>query len=97
METAFWQDLDINNFNVFIRDLSSSVNNNLKHMIEDLDKENNIPTKSHNKNKKVVIKKKDLIIQQQNEKRYKQFIEEDKKTCEFLLKNINDKNPYLPP
>ena len=98
METAFWQDLDINNFNVFIRDLSSSVNNNLKHMIEDLDKENNnISTKSHNKikNKKIVIKKKDLIIQQQNEKRYKQFIEEDKKTCEFLLKNINDKNPYL--
>ena len=97
METAFWQDLDINTFNIFIRDLSSSVNINLKHMIEDFDKDNNkeIISKSHNKNKKTVIKKKDLIIQQQNEKRYKQFIEEDIKTCKFLLKNINDKNPYL--
>jgi len=97
METAFWQDLNINNFNVFIRDLSSSVNSNLRHMIEDLDKEtkDEITPKCHNKNKKVVIKKKDLIIQQQNIKRYKQFIEEDTKTCQFLLNNINDKNPYL--
>ena len=37
METAFWQKLDTNNFNVFIRDLSISVNTNLKFMIEDLD------------------------------------------------------------
>ena len=39
METVFWQDLNSNNFNVFIRDLSSSMNINLKHMVEDLFKE----------------------------------------------------------
>ena len=65
METAFWQKLDNNNFNVFIRDLSSSVNTNLKHMIEDSDKENKINPKKNNK-----PKKKDLIIQEQNKKRY---------------------------
>ena len=50
METAFWQELDNNNFNVFIRDLSSSVNTNLKHMIEDLDKETEVKV---NKKKKM--------------------------------------------
>ena len=93
METAFWQELDTNNFNVFIRDLSSSVNTNLKHMIEDLDKEDSNTIKKDNKPNK--FKKKDLIILEQNKKRYNQSIEEDKRTIEFLLKNINDDNPYL--
>ena len=93
METAFWQELDTNNFNVFIRDLSSSVNTNLKHMIEDLDKEDSNTIKKDNKPNK--LKKKDLIILEQNKKRYNQSIEEDKRTIEFLLKNINDDNPYL--
>ena len=100
METAFWQKLDTNNFNVFIRDLSISVNTNLKFMIEDLDNVDKAlivsDKTSMNKNKKKkIIKKKDIIIKEQNEKRYKRFLEEDSKTCEFLLKNINDKNPYL--
>ena len=93
METAFWQELDTNNFNAFIRDLSSSVNTNLKHMIEDLDKEDSNTIKKDNKPNK--LKKKDLIILEQNKKRYNQSIEEDKRTIEFLLKNINDDNPYL--
>lgn len=93
METAFWQELDTNNFNVFIRDLSSSVNTNLKHMIEDLDKEDSNRFKKDNKPKK--MKKKDLIILEQNKKRYNKSVEEDTKTIEFLLKNINDDNPYL--
>lgn len=93
METAFWQELDTNNFNVFIRDLSSSVNTNLKHMIEDLDKEDSNKNKKDNKPKK--MKKKDLIILEQNKKRYNKSVEDDKRTIEFLLKNINDDNPYL--
>ena len=93
METAFWQELDANNFNVFIRDLSSSVNTNLKHMIEDLDKEDSDENKKDNKPKK--MKKKDLIILEQNKKRYNKSVEDDKRTIEFLLKNINDDNPYL--
>ena len=93
METAFWQELDNNNFNVFIRDLSSSVNTNLKHIIEDLDNLNKETNTKSKKNTKP--KKKDLIIQEQNKKRYNKLVEEDKRTIEFLLKNINDKNPYL--
>jgi len=96
METAQWQALDTNNFNVFIRDLSSSMNINLKHMIEDMDKKSIQPVQKKNKKgKKPVMKKKDIIIQQQNEIRRKKYLEEDKRTCEFLLKNVNDKNPYL--
>ena len=35
MDILLKQDIDKNNFNVFIRDLSSSLNTNLKHIIED--------------------------------------------------------------
>ena len=95
METAFWEELDLNNFNIFIRDLSLSVNINLKHMIEDLDKNQITNRKQKQKQNRVVLKKKDIIIQQQNEKRYKSLIDSDKMTTEFLLNNINDENPYL--
>ncbi len=99
METVFWQEFNSNNFNVFIRDLFSSVNINLKYMIEDLDKEEkkdlSMKKSNYDKKKKKCIKKKDLIIQEQNQKRYQKNIDEDKKTCLFLLDNINDKNPYL--
>ena len=93
METAFWEELDTDNFNVFIRDLSSSVNTNLKHMIEDSGKEYSNKNKKDTKSKK--MKKKDIIILEQNKKRYNRSVEEDKRTIDFLLKNINDDNPYL--
>ena len=35
MEYLLKQNIDKNNFNVFIRDLSSNLNTNLKHIIED--------------------------------------------------------------
>ena len=89
METALWQVLDINNFNVFIRDLSSSVNTNLKHMIEDFDKVHEKEVKPKK------MKKKDIIILEQNKKRYNKLIEGDNKIIEFLIQNINDDNPYL--
>ena len=90
METLFWQNNDINNFNIFMRDLSQSINNNLKHMIEDLNNEQNkIQPKKHKK-----PKKKDLIIQEQNQLRKKKYIEEDKERCDFFMKNLDDKNPY---
>ena len=92
METAFWQDLDNNNFNVFIRDLSSSVNTNLKHIIEEIDKNNDTDNKVK---KKIKMKKKDIIIQEQNKKRYSKLIKDDENIIKFLLKNIDDKNPYL--
>ena len=96
METVFWQELNSNTFNVFIRDLSSSVNINLKHMIEDYTKvlTTTIQKKNYHK-KKQCIKKKDLIIHEQKKKKYEKNIADDKETCIFLLKNIDDKMPYL--
>ena len=90
METLFWQDNDINNFNIFMRDLSQSITNNLKHMIEDL---NNGQTKIQAKKSKKP-KKKELIIQGQNKLRKKKYIEEDKGRCDFFMENLDDKNPY---
>ena len=60
METAFWEELDTDNFNVFIRDLSSSVHTNLKHMIEDSGKEYSNKNKTDTKTKK--MKKQNIII-----------------------------------
>ena len=93
METVFWQDLNSNNFNVFIRDLSSSMNINLKHMIEDLCKEEKERPKGKKKQK--VMKKADIIIQEQNKKRYTQKIDKDNQMIDFFFQNLNDKNPYL--
>ena len=90
METLFWNNNDINNFNIFIRDLSQSMNNNLKHMIEDLNNE----TKKVEPKKNKKPKKKDLIIQEQNQLRKNKYIEEDKERCKFFMKNLDDKNPY---
>ena len=41
MDTLSKQTIDKNNFNVFIRDLSSTLNTNLKHIIEDTIKSDN--------------------------------------------------------
>ena len=92
MENYSWEIFNRDNFNVFIRDLSSSVNINLKHMIEDSIKEESI--KKETIKKKKHIKKADLIIQKQKEKKYKENIDKDEKICLFLLDNLDDKNPY---
>ena len=94
MDNYSWEQLDNNNFNVFIRDLSSCMNINLKHMIEDLTNDELKIRKVKNQSKKKIVKKADLIIQSQNELKYKKNIESDKNTCEFLLNNLNDKDPY---
>ena len=91
MENYSWEIFNRDNFNVFIRDLTSSVNINLKHMIEDSIKEECV----FKKEKKKHIKKADLIIQKQKEKKYKEDIQKDEKVCLFLIENLNDNNPYL--
>ena len=57
MEPLHWENLDKINFNIFIRDLSQSINVNLKYMIEDLNKSSS-PNKHKGQNKKQIIKKK---------------------------------------
>ena len=52
MTSVQWEQIDKDQFNVFIRDLSLHSNTNLKHMIEDLDKATPIQSDSKNKNKK---------------------------------------------
>ena len=63
MDFLLKQNIDKTNFNVFIRDLSSSLNTNLKHIIEDTIKvslqDNTKYTKK--KGKKPVVKKADII------------------------------------
>ena len=69
------QEIKKQDFSIFLRDLASDLNVNLKHMIEDsVKKEGSIKQKNHKKNYhkgKKVVKKKDLIIEGQNKKRHK--------------------------
>ena len=69
-------------------------------MIEDMnnEKQKNREQKQkqkQKKKKKVVMKKKDIIIAEQNKKRHLRDIESDNQTINFLYQNLNDKNPYL--
>ena len=91
MDILLKQDIDKNNFNVFIRDLSSSLNVNLKHIIEDSINKNKI---IHKKGKKVIIKKKDLIIAEQNKKRAIIKVQEDLQKVEFLFDNKDINDPF---
>ena len=91
METIQWEQLNNDQFSVFIRDLSINYNTNLKHMIEDFD---NNDIKKNNHKKKQHIKKKDLIIQQNEKNKYKKLISNDEQKLEFLLKEISTSDPF---
>ena len=87
--TVMWETLDLNNFRVFLRDLSASTDINLKHMIEDSVQQEKAQetithSKKHNK-KKPQIKKKDMIIQENNKRLRQKEVESDKQTITFLL------------
>ena len=94
------QDIDKNKLSVFLRDLSTDLNVNLKHMIEDtiikVDEESKKKSKNYQrgKKKKPVMKKKDIIIQQQNEKRKKDNIKEDYNRIKYLIENLDIKEPF---
>ena len=100
-----WEVVDKGQFNVFIRDLSQSTNTNLKHMIEDMDKNVNEEetslvdreTKGQKQSKKKSRNqpsKKDLIIQANTERLYQKGVAEDHKTLEFLFENLDKDDPY---
>tara|TARA_B110001469_G_scaffold127429_1_gene148283 strand:- start:695 stop:3451 length:2757 start_codon:yes stop_codon:yes gene_type:complete len=82
-----YQKVELNDLHIFTRDLSERVNVNLKNKIEDFnkkkDKSNDIKGKKH-------IKKKDIIIQKQNELRLQKNINRDEKLMDNFFKNIND-------
>ena len=91
-----WETLDLNNFRVFLRDLSSSTDINLKHMIEDsFSEEKRLRESSSVKQKKTTMKKKDRIIQENNRRLHQRDVEKDRETMKFLIRTINDDDPYL--
>ena len=96
MEVLTRQNIEKQGLSIFIRDLSADVNTNLKHMIEDMVKQET-EIKKEEKNKKnknkQVIKKKDIIIQQQNEKRKIKEIEDDMGRIDYYLNTLNKTNP----
>lgn len=90
--------LNKQNFSLFIRDLSQSLNSNLKHIIEDTinDEKKIIENKNTNKkNKKKPQKKKaDIIREQQNEIRRKKLIDDDLNKIKFMVNSIDLENPF---
>ena len=61
-----WEDINSNELSLFIRDLSEKIDINFKYLV------NNVFEKPNNK--KITKKKKDIIIEKQNEKRYSENI-----------------------
>tara|TARA_B100001115_G_C15846604_1_gene426945 strand:- start:1034 stop:3931 length:2898 start_codon:yes stop_codon:yes gene_type:complete len=90
------QNIEKQELSIFLRDLSADVNINLKHMIEDKykksEKEN--VKKKGKKGKEAPMKKKDIIIQQQNEKRKARDIEDDINRVDYFLKIIDKNEPF---
>ena len=86
-----FQEIDSNEFSVFIRNLTENMNTNILHMIED--NNNNIKKdKTSKKNKKKNSKTKEEIIEQQNKLRYDKNIKDDKNKIESF--NLEELNPY---
>jgi|MEHZ01.4.fsa_nt_MEHZ011137930.1_5 superfamily II RNA helicase len=95
MDILTRQNIEKQELSIFLRDLSADVNTNLKHMIEDMYKKAD-PSKDNIKKKKknAPIKKKDIIIREQIEKRRVKDIEEDIGRVEYFLKIIDRNEPF---
>jgi hypothetical protein len=91
METIFWETHNNALFNVFIRDLGQGINTNLKHMILDNDKSEQKEV-IHQSKKPKPMKKKDLIIQEQNIKRNEKLIKDDLMKIDYAFQSISEKN-----
>ena len=96
MEFLTKNNIDKQNFSLFIRDLSATLNTNLKHVIEDTIKNTDTkkPNQNNKKAKKIVKKKKDIIIEEQNKRRALIKYEDDLKKINFLNKNKDLNEPF---
>ena len=96
METIFWETHNNALFNVFIRDLGQGIKINLKHMILDNDAdavdELDMPNTVNKSKKPKVMKKKDLIIQEQNIIRDKKLIKDDLMKIEYAFQSLSEHN-----
>ena len=91
MDILKWQNTDRNDFAKFIRDISTN-KNNIKHMLEDYENERVKTIKKSNK--KQIKKKKDLIIEENMKKKYKESISNDFKKIDYFIDNLVDDNIY---
>ena len=89
MEFLTKNNINKQNFSLFIRDLSESLNTNLKHVIEDTIKDD---TKKISK--KNIKKKADIIREQQNIIRGKKLIDSDYNKIKQLYSNKNLDDPF---
>jgi superfamily II RNA helicase len=94
MDFLLKQNIDKNNFNVFIRDLSTNLNTNLKHIIEDTLKESDQKPSKYKNNKPKKPKKADLIRAEVNKKKGEQIIKDDLYKLDFLFENKVLTNPF---
>ena len=97
MDILTKQKIEKQELSIFLRDLSADVNTNIKHMIEDMykgDEKKNVKKKSKN-GKNAPMKKKDIIIQQQNEKRRIRDIEDDVNRVDYFLKILDKNEPFI--
>ena len=85
----FWNNINSNNFILFIRDLSDKIETNIKNLIDDSFKINNKKSKKNSK-----PKKKDLIIQEQNLRRYNENIKLDLQRVNYLINDLDINNIY---
>jgi len=97
MANLVWQDINTNDFNVFIRDLGENLNANVKHIIEDSIKEDKIfidkCIHKKQKNKKIVKKAEQIRFEQDKIKIIKQENEDENK-INFYLNNLVIKDIY---
>ena len=92
MNYLYWENIDRNNFDLFVRDLSLNLNSNVKNIVidtyNDLDKSKIIKSKKQN------MKKKDIIIMEQTQKRIEKLYIDDMKKIDIYIQNIDTKNLY---
>ena len=77
----YWDNIDSNELVLFIRDLSDKIDINVKNLIDDV-----FYNKKDEKIKK--MKKKDIIIENQNKKRYSENILKDFKKIEYFVNHF---------
>ena len=107
MDHLYLQNIDKNNFNVFVRDLSERLNSNIKNIVydtyNDIEKEkikNKVKKGNKGNKEKNKEKKKDIIIREQTEKRNQKLYGDDLNKINIYKNNIDiddlyDKIKYL--
>ena len=92
MDFLYWQHIDKNNFDLFVRDLSQNLNSDVKNIV--IDTYNDLNKSKIEKSKKQKLKKKDIIIMEQTVKREEKLYIDDTKKIDIYIQNIDVKNLY---